>query len=158
MKPLSLSNLEWLENMKAIYLVLILSFVFYTKHSQADLSCEGVMRTYVRSKLFKGVTQEQVELLSNSQALRLLVAIKDNEILFFKMIKWVLPEQIPFLLNSIPSQYFKYLTLEQVLNIPPVQREEVESIRNQKEEDVKRKVQRKTESSFMNKTEMRIVK
>ena len=67
MKLLSLYNLEWLENMKTIFLVLILSVVFYTTHSQADFLCERVMRTYVRLKFFKRITPEEAEHLKIDQ-------------------------------------------------------------------------------------------
>ncbi|MDE0151061.1 MAG: hypothetical protein OXK80_01000 [Bdellovibrionales bacterium] len=105
------------------------------------------------------LTQEQVELLSNSQLSRLLKAIKNNEELFSEMIRWVLSEQIPFILSSIPSQYLIYLTQEQIEQIPLIQRQEVESerdktqIRSFKEEDS----QKKDDSMLKYKPEMRLV-
>ena len=77
------------------------------------------------------LNEKQVRVLSTPQLLRLLDHIKDNEELFAKMIKWVLVEQVPSMLSSIPETFFEHLTLEQQDSITPMKREEMESEENQ---------------------------
>ncbi len=80
---------------------------------------------------FGNLNEKQVGLLSTPQLLRLLDHIKDDEELFATMIKWVLVEQVPFVLSSIPETFFEHLTLEQQDSIPPIKQEEMESEGNQ---------------------------
>lgn len=77
------------------------------------------------------LNEKQVGLLSTPQLLRLLDHIKDNEELFAKMIKWVLVEQVPSMLSSIPETFFEHLTLEQQDSIPLIKQEEMKSEENQ---------------------------